>query len=142
MDPEEKEKMEKRDWLAEKIQMLNTQLEGFEADVEKAVSTAVHRSSIRLVSFVSSCNQLFGIRRRCYICMGVIVWGVINMMPFHVTVRCLRDVFRSRCARVLFVRSANDFLTKPPTRRAGHPAAFCVCCRPDNPLRCSWPCML
>lgn len=37
MDPEEKEKMEKRDWLAEKIQMLNTQLEGFEADVEKAV---------------------------------------------------------------------------------------------------------
>ena len=38
MDPEEKEKMEKRDWLAEKIQMLNTQLEGFEADVEKAVS--------------------------------------------------------------------------------------------------------
>lgn len=39
MDPEEKEKMEKRDWLAEKIQMLNTQLEGFEADVEKAVST-------------------------------------------------------------------------------------------------------
>lgn len=40
MDPEEKEKMEKRDWLAEKIQMLNTQLEGFEADVEKAVSLA------------------------------------------------------------------------------------------------------
>lgn len=42
MDPEEKEKMEKRDWLAEKIQMLNTQLEGFEADVEKAVSTVVN----------------------------------------------------------------------------------------------------
>lgn len=41
MDPEEKEKMEKRDWLAEKIQMLNTQLEGFEADVEKAVSVRV-----------------------------------------------------------------------------------------------------
>lgn len=40
MDPEEKEKMEKRDWLTEKIQMLNTQLEGFEADVEKAVSHA------------------------------------------------------------------------------------------------------
>ncbi|CAM9140655.1 unnamed protein product [Scytosiphon promiscuus] len=38
MDPEEKEKMEKRDWLAEKIQMLNTQLEGFEADVEKAMA--------------------------------------------------------------------------------------------------------
>lgn len=37
MDPEEKEKMEKRDWLTERIQMLNTQLEGFEADVEKAV---------------------------------------------------------------------------------------------------------
>ncbi|CAM9093749.1 unnamed protein product [Ectocarpus sp. 4 AP-2014] len=38
MDPEEKEKMEKRDWLTEKIQMLNTQLEGFEADVEKAMA--------------------------------------------------------------------------------------------------------
>lgn len=47
MDPEEKEKMEKRDWLAEKIQMLNTQLEGFEADVEKAVSL---KSYIRCVS--------------------------------------------------------------------------------------------
>lgn len=38
MDPEEKERMEKRDWLAEKIQMLNTQMEGFEADLEKVVS--------------------------------------------------------------------------------------------------------
>lgn len=50
MDPEEKEKMEKRDWLAEKIQMLNTQLEGFEADVEKAVSLAfVVRAVVALV---------------------------------------------------------------------------------------------
>lgn len=38
MDPEEKEKAEKRDWLAEKIQTLNTQNEGFEADLEKVVS--------------------------------------------------------------------------------------------------------
>lgn len=30
--------MEKRDWLAEKIQMLKTQSEGFEADLEKVVS--------------------------------------------------------------------------------------------------------
>lgn len=38
MDPEEKERMEKRDWLSDKIQMLNTQMEGFEADLEKVVS--------------------------------------------------------------------------------------------------------
>ena len=55
MDPEEKEKMEKRDWLAEKIQMLNTQLEGFEADVEKAVSFFGQRLRIRsLTSAVST----------------------------------------------------------------------------------------
>lgn len=37
MDPEEKERMEKREWLSDKIQMLNTQMEGFEADLEKVV---------------------------------------------------------------------------------------------------------
>ncbi|CAM9774241.1 unnamed protein product, partial [Discosporangium mesarthrocarpum] len=35
MDPEEKEKLEKRDWLGDKITELNTQIEGFEADLEK-----------------------------------------------------------------------------------------------------------
>lgn len=55
MDPEEKEKMEKRDWLAEKIQMLNTQLEGFEADVEKAVryTKYIHTYGTHIVMFVS-----------------------------------------------------------------------------------------
>lgn len=59
MDPEEKEKMEKRDWLAEKIQMLNTQLEGFEADVEKAVST-VYSCSFYVVPRPACC-----LRKRC-----------------------------------------------------------------------------
>lgn len=48
MDPEEKERMEKRDWLADKIQMLNTQMEGFEADLEKVVGCFV-----RVAVFIS-----------------------------------------------------------------------------------------
>lgn len=85
MDPEEKERMEKRDWLADKIQMLNTQMEGFEADLEKVVSSLL-LVSLRLVPRCFFLEVHNCIRVYFYLAANMPTFSIVGLLYLHTSI--------------------------------------------------------